>query len=123
MRPSPLLVAKRRPVAPDINAEPATPVSAPEGKSLFVKVMSAVIPSGAEPVSASSIAAASGFGGGVAPPDPVAATASAALPEASATTTAIRAIRRGVESVRSSFTMILSRVLPLLLYRRDLQGL
>ena len=63
---------------PDISAEPALPSSAPDGKSLFVKVMRAVTPSRAAPASASWIASASGFGGGVGPPPPLAATATAA---------------------------------------------
>ena len=78
MRPRPSFVTHSRPEAPDISAEPALPSSAPEGKSLFVNVIRAVIPSGAGAARASWIACASGFGGGVGPLPPLAATAIAA---------------------------------------------
>jgi len=45
-----------RPVAPDISAEPTWPTSAPEGKSLFVKVIRAVTPSCFAPASESCAA-------------------------------------------------------------------
>ena len=53
-------------------------MSAPDGNSLFVKAIRAVTPAGSRRVSASWIAFASGFGGGVDPEPPRAATAIAA---------------------------------------------
>src|SRR5581483_5078656 len=108
-RPRPSSVAQRRPVAPERSAEPAAPVSAPEGNSLFVNVISALMPCGLVPLSASCNACASGFGGGVGPP-PRAATASAALPPATTTRNVTSATRRVVESVRRMrMTFLLAR--------------
>ena len=54
-------------------AEPALPSSAPEGKSLFVKVTRAVTPAGFGAASASCTASASGFAGGASDvPEPAA---------------------------------------------------
>ena len=105
----PFAFAQRRPVAPVIRADPAWPVSAPEGNSLFVKEIRAVTPAGSAAPSASWIAWASGFGGGVEPLPPRAATATA--PATSTATIATEsAIRRVVGSVRKIFTAVLSRV-------------
>ncbi len=52
MRP-PSLESQSRPEAPDISAEPTLPSSAPEGKSLFVNLIRAVMPAGAGAVRAS----------------------------------------------------------------------
>ena len=94
-------------MAPVISAEPAWPVSAPEGNNLFVKETRAVTPAGSAAPSASWIASASGFGGGVEPLPPRAATAT--TPATSTTATAAsKAIRRAVGSVRKIFTAILS---------------
>ena len=101
--------AQRRPVALDISAEPACPVSAPDGKSVFVKPMSALTPSGAWPASASCTACASGFGCGVAPLPPIAETAATPTIAAAATATR-RATSVRVESVRKIFTAVLSPV-------------
>ena len=63
----PRAARSRRTSAP---SRPA-PTSAPEGKSLFVKVIRAVTPSGFAAASESCAACASGFGGGVDPPPPL----------------------------------------------------
>src|SRR6185436_2408168 len=122
-RPRPSFVAHRRPEAPDISAEPTCPVMAPEGKSLFVNLILAVTPSGAWPASESCNASASGFGGGVDPLPPLAATAIAAPPAARATTATISIRRREVESVRRSFKAILSRTVAPPFYVRTLRDL
>ena len=97
-----------RPVAPDMSAEPAWPTSAPEGKSLFVKVIRAVTPSGFAAASESCAACASGFAGGVAPPPPWAATATTAPPTSTMHAATASVIRRVVERVRRIFTVDLS---------------
>ena len=55
-RRPPFAFIQSRPVAPVISAEPAWPVSAPDGKRLFVKVIRAVTPVGSAAPSASWIA-------------------------------------------------------------------
>jgi hypothetical protein len=85
-----------------------TPVSAPDGKSEFVNLMSAEIPVGADALSASLIAVASGSAGGVELVEPVAAIASTAVAPRAATSPPIKATSRVVERVRRNLTVILS---------------
>src|SRR5204862_7542288 len=120
-RPRPSFVSHRRPVAPDMSAEPTWPTSVPEGKSLFVKATRAVTPSAGCAASASWIAWSSGLEGGVGPPPP-AATAIAAPPAASPAAAVATKRRLRVEALRRKLTAILSLVPPLL-YARTLRRL